>query len=121
MKLLLDMGVSPRTADYLRALGHDTDHLGKRGLPKLADVDIMRLAESEGRVVVTFDLDFSRLLALQRLARPSVILFRLQQFTTDEINKRLDELLSRHEAQLEAGTLLVVDPSRIRVRNLPIW
>jgi predicted nuclease of predicted toxin-antitoxin system len=121
MKLLLDMGLSPRTAEHLRGLGHDADHLGKRGLPKLADEEIMRLAESEGRAVVTFDLDFSRILAVQRLTQPSVILFRLEQFTTDGINALLTPILKKYAAQLESGVIIVVDPHRIRVRKLPIW
>jgi predicted nuclease of predicted toxin-antitoxin system len=103
MKLLLDMGVSPRTAQYLRALGHDAIHLAERGLMKLADEEIMRLAESEGRAVVTFDLDFSRILAVQRLTQPSVILFRLELFTTDQVNTMLADLLVQHLAASQAG------------------
>ena len=121
MKLLLDMGVSPRTAEFLRKLGHDVDHLGQRGFPRAADEEIVQLAAAESRAIVTFDLDFTHILALQRLAQPSLVLFRLQQFTTDDINQRLENLLSRYKTQLEAGAILVVDPNRIRVRMLPIW
>jgi predicted nuclease of predicted toxin-antitoxin system len=121
MKLLLDMGLAPRTADYLRACGHDADHLGKRGLPKLSDQEIVLLAESEQRIIVTFDLDFSRLIALQRLAQPSIVLLRLEEFTTDSVNVLLADLLTQYESDLQAGAILVVDPHRIRVRALPIW
>jgi predicted nuclease of predicted toxin-antitoxin system len=121
MKLLLDMGLAPRTADFLRGLGHDADHLGKRGLPRLPDPEIMALAASEGRVAVTFDLEFSRVLALQRLVQPSVILFRLDRFTTDEVNSMLSGLLSRYESELNSGAIIVIEPHRVRVRSLPIW
>jgi predicted nuclease of predicted toxin-antitoxin system len=121
MKLLLDMGVSPRTAQFLRALGHDANHLAERGLVKMADEDIMRLAKSEDRAVITFDLDFSRILAVQRLTQPSVILFRLELFTTDQINAMLADLLVKHTVELEAGAIIVVDQRRVRIRKLPIW
>lgn len=121
MKLLLDMGLSPRTADFLRAQGHDAVHLSPRGLHRLADRDVMTLAAAEGRVVVTFDLEFSRVLAIQRLVSPSVILFRLERFTTDEVNAIFVSLLAKHSAELAAGAIIVVDPQRVRVRSLPIW
>jgi predicted nuclease of predicted toxin-antitoxin system len=121
MKLLLDMGLAPRTADYLRTLGHDADHLGTRGLATLPDPDVMSLAVSEGRIVVTFDLDFSRIIALQRVVQPSVVLFRLDQFTTDEINAKLGNILSQYAAELAAGAIIVVDSHRVRLRSLPIW
>jgi len=71
MKLLLDMGLAPRTADYLCRLGHDAMHLRNRGQEKLADQDVVRAADAEGRTVVTFDLDYARIIALQRLGKPS--------------------------------------------------
>ena len=121
MKLLLDMGLAPRTADFLCALGHDAEHVGRRGLPNISDQQIMALAESEGRVVVTFDLEFSRILAIHRQVKPSVILFRLERFTTDQINTIIADLLERHSIELTHGAIIVVDPRRVRIRTLPVW
>jgi predicted nuclease of predicted toxin-antitoxin system len=121
MKLLLDLGVAPRTADYLNGLGHDGVHLRSRGLARLSDPDVVRLAATEGRIVVTFDLDYARIIALQRLSRPSVVLFRLDRFVTDDVNRLLAGLLQQHESELLAGAILVVDPGRTRLRMLPIW
>ena len=70
---------------------------------------------------MTFDLKFSRILAIQRLVGPSVILFRLERFTTDEVNATLLDLLVKYSTELSAGAIIVVDPHRVRVRALPIW
>lgn len=121
MKLLLDMGLAGRTADYLSSLGHDATHIGRLGLPRSPDDHILQLAATEGRIAVTFDLDFPRIIALQRLAQPSVILFRLERFTTDGLNELLANLLVDYAADLEAGVIIVVDSHSIRVRRLPIW
>jgi predicted nuclease of predicted toxin-antitoxin system len=121
MKLLLDMGVSPRTADHLNGLGHDAIHLRSQGLQLLADIEVVRLAESEGRTVVTFDLDYARIIALERLARPSVVLLRLERFTTDVVNSMLESLLADFSDELQDGAILVVDSHRLRLRRLPIW
>jgi predicted nuclease of predicted toxin-antitoxin system len=120
MKFLLDMGVSPRSAEFLRSLGHDAVHLRERGLERLPDAGIVQLADVESRVIVTFDLDFTRILALQRLARPSVVLFRLERFTTDQINQSLSDLFAQFKVELEAGVIVVVDPARVRLRKLPV-
>ncbi|MGO8704953.1 MAG: DUF5615 family PIN-like protein [Candidatus Brocadiia bacterium] len=121
MKLLWDMGLSPRTAIFLRENGHDAVHLWEEGLPRIADEDVAQKAAHEGRILVTFDLDFSRILALQRASNPSMILFRLQEFTTDQVNHMLGRLLEQYEEELAQGAVIVVDPDRVRTRRLPIW
>jgi predicted nuclease of predicted toxin-antitoxin system len=121
MRLLLDMGLSPRTAEHLRGTGHDVVHLRDQGLARLPDPEIVTKARAEDRVVVTFDLDFGRLLALQRVASPSVILFRLEEATTDQINALMTNLLAQFESELGAGAIIVIDSDRVRIRKLPIW
>jgi predicted nuclease of predicted toxin-antitoxin system len=119
MKLLLDMGLAPRTAVFLSQQGHDAVHLRSRGQATLSDEEITREAEREGRIVVTFD--FARIIALQRLSQPSVILLRLERFTTDEVNRILVDVLRTYQSELQAGSILVIDSNRIRLRTLPIW
>jgi predicted nuclease of predicted toxin-antitoxin system len=120
VNLLLDMGLAPRTAIFLRSRGHDAIHLREHGLQRLADSEILKKAVAEQRTLVTFDLDFSRLVALQGLATPSVILFRLEQFTTDALNLQLIALLDQHATALHSGVILLVEADRVRIRNLPI-
>jgi len=80
MKLLLDMGMAPRTAVYLNQLGHDAAHLRDRGQTKLSDQSIVGEAEQEGRIVVTFDLDFARIVALSAVGETFVDTLSLGAF-----------------------------------------
>jgi predicted nuclease of predicted toxin-antitoxin system len=121
MKFLLDMGLSPRTARFLREQGHDAVHLHEQRLSRLPDTEITRKAAAEGRIILTFDLDFSRIVALQRLAHPSVVLFRLEEFTTDGLNALLLDLVEQYGQELDEGAIVVVEPGRVRTRSLPIW
>jgi predicted nuclease of predicted toxin-antitoxin system len=121
MKLLLDMGLSVRTGEFLRDCGLDAVHLGEQGLHRMSDPEIMRKATDEGRVLVTFDLDFPRLLALLRASQPSTIVFRIEAFTTNQLNGQLLHVVQDCAAQLEAGAIVVVESDRIRIRTLPIW
>ena len=48
MKFLADMGISLRTVDWLRELGHDVVHLRDRGLQKLSDDEILGAVQKGG-------------------------------------------------------------------------
>ena len=121
MRLILDMGLSPRVAEELGQAGHDAVHVRDRDGQTMPDTRIVEAARDEQRVIVTFDLDFSRIVALQRLAQPSIILFRLEGFRTSLLVDMLTELLQRYEAELQGGCLIVVDERGERLRTLPIW
>jgi len=63
VKFLLDMGLARSSADFLRDQGYDTIHLREQGLQRLDDDDIVNKARAEGRVILTQDLDFGRIMA----------------------------------------------------------
>jgi len=114
------MGVSPRIAAFLRQCGHDALHLREQGLHRLPDDQIVEKAAAERRVIVTFDLDFARILSLTRLVSPSIILFRLEEFTTDQLQIRLAAILDDCATPLIDGAIIVVEVDRVRIRSLPI-
>ena len=64
MKVLLDMPVSSLLLDVLHAHGHKGVHAHQIGQDRATDRELMEIARREGRVVITADLDFPRLLAL---------------------------------------------------------
>ncbi|WP_413201402.1 DUF5615 family PIN-like protein, partial [Nostoc piscinale] len=64
MKFLADMGISLRTIFWLRSGGHDVVHLRDEGLQRLPDNEILVKARTEGRILLTVDLDFAQLLAV---------------------------------------------------------
>jgi len=77
MRFLADMGVAQRIVEWLRAEGHDAVHLRDEGLQRTPNGEIFDKAATEGRIVLTFDLDFGEIVALSGGQRASVILFRL--------------------------------------------
>jgi predicted nuclease of predicted toxin-antitoxin system len=85
------------------------------------DDAIFSLAAEEGRVVVTADLDFGTLLALGHGTEPSVILLRRVAKLSPEqqVSLILANLPQLTEA-LDEGCIAIVEPTRIRIRSLPI-
>jgi len=120
MKLLADVGISLTTVRVLREQGYDIFHLTEQRLQRLPDSEIMEKARTEGRVVLTFDLDFADLLALDVRTSPSVVIFRLRDETPASVNPRLLQVLNERSSELENGALIVVEESRYRMRRLPI-
>lgn len=120
MRFLADMGISMKTILWLRERGHDAVHLREQGLQRLEDPDIIAKAQTEGRIVMTMDLDFGYLLAISRANLPSVIQFRLSDERSEMVNARLAQVLEIAMQHLEAGAIISVNEKNIRVRQLPV-
>lgn len=120
MRFLADMGVDVRIVDWLRRQGHDTTHARDEGLYRAPDGDIFAKAAAEGRVVLTFDLDFGEIAALTVGRKASVVLFRLHNTRTPHVIGRLAAVLGDCADVLRRGAVVLVEESRHRVRLMPI-
>lgn len=120
MRFLADAGISGKTVDFLRSLGHDAVHARELLLQRAADRELVDRAIAESRVLLTFDLDFGEILALGVLKQPSVVIFRLADERAESVNRRLEAILLEQSEALASGALVLVEDARYRVRRLPI-
>jgi len=120
MKLLADMGISPKTVVFLRELGHDAIHLHEQGLERLRDAEILCKARDERRIVLTHDLDFAELVSASRAQLPSVVVFRLRSMRPENVNQHLRKVLEQHGADLKHGAIVSVSEGQARIRTLPM-
>ena len=114
------MGISQSVALWLKSLGHDAMHLSDQSLHLLEDLSILEKAIAEKRTVITSDMDFGKLLALDKHTHASVIQFRTSVLTPANIRQKLELLFDGFEGQLEEGFIITVEDNRIRFRKLPI-
>lgn len=85
-----------------------------------ADVDILRHAAEENRIVITADLDYPRLLAVLHSSEPSLILFRGGAWTEEDLKERLCHLFGLIDEPEFKGAIYVIGKNSIRRRTLPI-
>jgi predicted nuclease of predicted toxin-antitoxin system len=120
MRFLADMGISKKSVIWLRNQGYDIIHLSEQGLQCMLDEDIFMKAKDENRVVLTMDLDFSQIVAASKSTLPSVIVFRLSNERSENVNKKLEELLNKFSDDIKEGSIISVSENNIRIRHLPI-
>lgn len=89
MKLLLDMNLSPEWVSVLQRHGWQAVHWSTVGDPQASDRTIMDWAATHEYVVFTHDLDFASMLALSRVAGPSVLQCALRMSRRITWNARL--------------------------------
>jgi predicted nuclease of predicted toxin-antitoxin system len=120
MKLLLDQGLPLSAAALLRDAGIDTIHVGEIGMSEAEDAEIIQRARVEERVVATLDADFHALLALDEAISPSVIRVRIERLRAQALTDLLLMVIAECKEDLEQGSAITVEPSRIRIRRLPL-
>ncbi len=120
MKILIDMNLSPDWVVAFSVIDIESVHWSNIGEANAKDTEIIEYARHNGYIVFTHDLDFGTILALTQTESPSVIQVRTQDILPDRLAERLISVLSKYEAALEQGALIVIDETRARVRVLPL-
>jgi predicted nuclease of predicted toxin-antitoxin system len=121
VRFLIDQALSPAVAIELNRAGHDAVHVRDLGMRAASDEEIFDRAAQDDRVVVSADTDFGTLLALRKETSPSVILFRHgSQHRPAAQAALLKTNLPQLVRVLESGSIVVIQPDRIRIRALPL-
>ncbi len=117
MKFLANENFPQAAVVALRQDGHDV-LWARTDLPGTDDDDILRRAQAEDRVLLTFDKDFGDLAFHWGLpAQCGVILFRLSIPSPDVSAQRVVAAIATQQDW--SGSFTVVEDARIRIRPLP--
>jgi len=118
VQFLANENFSLDVVEALRNEGHDVAWI-RTDAPGSKDADILHRAVTENRVLLTFDKDFGDLAFQFGLpATCGIVLFRVQATSSAALaTVVVAAIRSRSDW---AGNFSVVDPSRIRVRPLPV-
>jgi predicted nuclease of predicted toxin-antitoxin system len=120
MNVVVDMNLSPIWCDVLKDAGHCALHWSDVGPADSSDDEIMSWAQRNDTVILTADLDFSRILALSDRKSPSIVLMRLGRHAPASHSSILLKALERFAEELSKGAVLSIDIRRLRARLLPL-
>ena len=114
MNLGADENVDAGIVSALREAGHAVTYVRELD-PGIDDERVLRLADSQGALLLTSDKDFGELVFRQRLLHSGVILFRLAGLPLDIKAKILVSALATHVRELPTA-FTVIGPRSLRIR-----
>jgi predicted nuclease of predicted toxin-antitoxin system len=83
--------------------------------PKMIDIDIIKLALSEGRIIVTLDKDFGELVYNYKADHCGILLLRLDDASVVNKIKVLKEILQHHSDSLQ-NNFCVYQNGNLRIK-----
>jgi len=120
MRFLVDNSLSPQAARLLLQSGHDAVHVRDLKMATARDEEIFDVAARQKRILLAQDADFGTLLALRKAHLPSLVLFRCCKKSPELLHRLLLANLSAVAVDLEAGAVVVIEDTRVRIRRLPV-
>ena len=117
MKVKLDENLSRYLKDILTALRYDVQTAAEQGLLSKSDTEIAAWVRDEGRLLLSLDLEFGDLRKYPPGKHPGIIVFRPRSFGPLAVNRFVEEFIKETDHSLLAGCVVVVEPTRVRVRR----
>ena len=120
MKFLFDENMPPSFCSILQDLGYEAIHVYDVNLNQTPDNEIVIFAQKHNYIIITNDLDFSRLIAVGNLAMPSIITFRMPQLNKTIFSEITTLNLADLIDALNEGSMITIDDKKIRIQTLPV-
>ena len=120
MTIVIDNCLPLSWVEYLRQHWHIARHWRELSPPNAPDAEITQWANQNNAVVLTQDLDFTKLLFQSRALLPSVIQLRLDDVRPKSIAEDVLLILDQQKDNLKRGALITVKGHKSRLRLLPL-
>jgi len=118
MRFKVDESLHAEIADMLRKRGYDALTVFDQGIRGHSDRHIADLSRSEGRVLLSLDLDFSNILMFPPERYPGLIVLRLRRKSRSAVREVITRVIDRFDKEPLTGRLWVVDEHRIRIHRV---
>ena len=115
LRFLIDVSAGRGIEEFLREKGYDTKAVRDID-PGMEDEEIIRIAVSEDRMIITMDKDFGELVYHCSLKHSGVLLLRLEDETQSEKVRILKHILDNYSTYLK-GCFCVFQNDRLRIRR----
>ena len=117
MRLLADENIDPYIVEWLRSQGHDVLAIRETS-PSISDLEVIRIANSTDRVLITQDNDFGALAFEQSQKIVGVVLLRFKYKRAVEVIEHLT-LHMPDALAAQPGAFIVISSDKLRLRKMP--
>ena len=118
-RFVLDEDVPHSLAVSLRHAGHDASHIQEVGLKGAKDREVLDFAHSQRAALITADIDLADARALGGELHYGLVLLRMPpEMPARAVTMETIRLLERIGEEELRGSLLVLEPGRVRIRRI---
>ncbi len=117
MRFKVDENLPPFMAGRLTTAGFDAMTIVEQAFGGISDDRLVPLCVTEGRILVTLDLDFSDVRRYPPGNGPGFIVLRLERQDRSDFEAAAELLLKALAGNEVNGALWIVEKSRVRVRE----
>jgi predicted nuclease of predicted toxin-antitoxin system len=117
VKFKLDENLSPTLALSFAAAGHEAHSIVEQALGGQPDENVLEVCNRENRALVTFDLDFSNIVAYPPDKFGGIAVLRLSSQAHLSAADAVDRILALLANEPLAGKLWIVEDTRIRIQG----
>ncbi len=115
LKFLIDVGVGKKVEEFLSVEGYDVKCISFID-PRMKDIDILNIAASESRMIITMDKDFGELVYNSKLTNSGVLLLRLEEATSVRKVEVIKTILKDFSAAI-VNKFCVYKDGKLRIRG----
>ncbi len=115
MKFIADINITQTVIKNLKQEGHDVLDIKKQN-PRISDIELVKLAQRQGRIILTHDKDFEYLTTISKY-QVGVIAIRLKTQTVQHHFIKLNELLSGKTQAVLNKSLTIITEESIELRE----
>ena len=117
VRFKLDENLPRDTVALLRDAGHDVQTVLEERLGGSTDPKVLDVCRTEGRVLITFDLDFSDIRLYPPATHKGIWVLRPQTQSIDSTLTLLKGALRVLKTESTHSRLWIVEPGQVRIRE----
>ncbi len=117
MKIKIDENIPYSLVENLAKLGYDVDSVYDESLSGQKDDRIWNASQSEGRFLITQDLDFSDTRKFKPGTHHGILLVRLHMPGSNAVAKRILQIAKIHNFEDFSKCFVVLTDNKLRIRR----
>lgn len=116
LKLLVDVGVGTKVEEWLKNKEEYNAKTIRDIDPRMPDVEILKIAVSEKRLLITMDKDFGELVYKSKWPHWGVLLLRLEDERSEEKIRVIETILKNYSSKINTKFSVFRD-EKLRIRK----